>query len=458
MKKITIKFGFLFFAIALVFLGTGIFKTVQSETEKSAIPKLKSSLRKQLDSLPKSEDIAGYVWYGIHSGIPEVKRFYDKYPYMADYRFNADDMNIRVKTNNQGITKVVTPKNDVLLEGKFDEVECTDCGIEVTINNKKGIFSYLGEEIIPTNYDEITCQLPKAQSMERYYITNNKDKWEVFDTRGKLLFKSSNYKIKSYKFGPYFEIIKNGKSGIIDNSGNIIIKPEYDMVLPEKIGNKGIQYFNVCQIDENSTSSGEKCGVVGLSGEMELPVMFKGEVEKIAADYYAVHIDDSNNNYVADKTGKITSKKPCGHIYYSYDNTYARCLTNGGQDVFRLDGKPIPADSVHYDKTWIWNDDLVEFEVNHKRGVLYKDKILIDPNYAWVKKMGEYFYIVPDSSINNGSRIIIPIKDLIESKDNIKNAKEYPDKEYTYEKIDDNCFKFIKNDDKTEDVYCNNSK
>ena len=72
--------------------------------------------------------------------------------------------------------------------------------------------------------------------------------------------------------------------------------------------------------------------------------------------------------------------------------------------------------------------------------------------------MGEYFYIVPDSSVYNGSRIIIPIKDLIESKDNIKNAKEYPDKEYTYEKIDDNCFKFIKNDDKTEDVYCNNSK
>lgn len=156
------------------------------------------------------------------------------------------------------IPQSLLPQASVLIQPAYHDLQCiTPNRLIFELNGRAGLMDTLGNVIVPAAYDRISF----ADNTELLFASKG-TKTEVFDLDGKAL-KTLDFVVGQSQF--YFQhlIYKNGKTGVIDSLGTIVIQPIYNDIKPAGFGN-----YLVCLNDQ--------WGLVDQQGQEILPVAYEG--------------------------------------------------------------------------------------------------------------------------------------------------------------------------------------
>lgn len=152
----------------------------------------------------------------------------------------------------------LVPQVEILHQTIYEDLSCFDSTYLVfKQKGKAGLMDSAGNVILPLKYDKIV-----VSDNQKLVFANLKDQAKVFDSQGKEL-KTLDFEFDfAWMNGQYF-IQKNGKRGIADSLGNIVLDPIYDYINPAGLTNYQI-------------GIGDKWGLVNLQGEEILPLQYEG--------------------------------------------------------------------------------------------------------------------------------------------------------------------------------------
>jgi len=121
-------------------------------------------------------------------------------------------------------SSVYNAVGETLFTGEYDQIRLlNDTLFAVSVDNKYGVISAFGEEILPIEFDYL--------SMEGELISFiSEQKIGAYDLLAKVQFES-NYESKIEKLGPFYETTKEGFTGLIDREENEILPFEYEDII-----------------------------------------------------------------------------------------------------------------------------------------------------------------------------------------------------------------------------------
>lgn len=236
----------------------------------------------------------------------------------------SDDENaylVAFKNGQAGLLK----NKKYILQHQYEDIEYNKNNKLFTVQkaSKQGIVDLEGKQIIETEYDnifisqdliiaekdgesytfdingnkqdsEVNNELIKTEN-ENYFISiEDNEKYGVLNKNNEKII-DNNYQYIEYVFGDLFIATKNGKSGVIDATGNTKINLEYDVV--QRLENTNI--IQAIKIKENVTKLYNK--------NLEEVSFLKNAVVYNKNNYIKV-VSDTDMQYL-DKEGKIISSK-----------------------------------------------------------------------------------------------------------------------------------------------------
>ncbi|MBQ4123921.1 WG repeat-containing protein [bacterium] len=376
---------------------------------------------------------------GVWEKETGIKIIPQKYKYLMPCKPMMYGMFFIAKEKN--ITKLLAYNGDVLFEAQYDEFEPTYYGIQTEYNDRYGMVSYEGVEILKPEYDEIVAQEHFCESGGRYYIAKKDDFYTVVDNKGNTIIPLQNeYEIQRMD-GVFFQIEKDYKKGVIDSFGDIVVKPLYDLVKVAYTENYNDSYFTVC--------SENKCGTIDLSGEQGLPLKFDPQIVRLGKKSYAVSSSDTLMRIVNDKGRRVSFKKyPSIH---RFTHKYAQ-INDKGLGVINLKGKLVmkPRQDIAFISSASDNGLFLVFS-NGKYGVIHKNKFIAEPIY-----LKGYFYKGHVMLLTKEGKkkyyYIASFKDFLRHKGKLNKMLKVRAKNFT-KTIDPNCF-LIKNEKGEEIQLC----
>lgn len=236
----------------------------------------------------------------------------------------SDDENaylVAFKNGQAGLLK----NKKYILQHQYEDIEYNKNNKLFTVQkaSRQGIVDLEGKQIIETEYDnifisqdliiaekdgesytfdingnkqdsEVNNELIKTEN-ENYFISiEDNEKYGVLNKNNEKII-DNNYQYIEYVFGDLFIATKNGKSGVIDATGNTKINLEYDVV--QRLENTNI--IQAIKIKENVTKLYNK--------NLEEVSFLKNAVVYNKNNYIKV-VSDTDMQYL-DKEGKIISSK-----------------------------------------------------------------------------------------------------------------------------------------------------
>ena len=221
-----------------------------------------------------------------------------------------------------------------------------------------------------------------------------------------------NYKIEEISKYLYFKSYENEKYGVIDNQGNAIIDPNYDMIV---IPNPEKDIF-VCYYDYDSQSGEYKTDVFNKNAEkifkeyeQVLPLIFKEYISDVPYEKSVLKYKENNKYGIMDfKGNKVTQP-----IYDSIESLLYKegCLIvkqNDKYGIINIKGKEIVKaqyDSITADGYYNENTQYkaAGFIIGNKKSdgyrygyVNYKGKILLDTDFNEINRVSE---IIDDNNV-----------------------------------------------------------
>ena len=386
------------------------------------------------------------------------------------------------------LKQIIAYNNDIVFESNYDEYDCSTfyCGIRTNNNGKYGVVSYDGIEVVKPEYDEIICQEHFGESGGWYYIVRKDDKYGVFDNHGNKIIPLQNKKLGNITGSPFFIIYDNGKKGVINIYGEIIIPPKYNSIELKSFGYKLEDYYFVT-CNENNT-----CYISDIYGEIEHMVEganstraiiklekgyyikncemdIYGEIEhilegvnstqairKLEKGYQTKNCEmdtsviyDNNGKKVADVNGIIIAPLSDKYIFY---RTFG---VDGGLGVIDYKGQVImePKFDAH-DISGVSKNGLINIMRYGKNGIVYNNKMLLEPVYHNVYLSFGHVLVL---NIEDGEKYyyIASDEDFVKFNGDLSKCKKYHIRQFRSLK-ENRCYKFIK-DDGTEDLYCDSN-
>lgn len=272
-------------------------------------------------------------------------------------------------------------------------------------NNKFGVINKNGEIIVPSVYDEVQIPNPsKPLFICMYDYNEEKEQYNI-----KVLNEKSEQILYQYivveaiKINsatsniPYEKSVlkykENGKYGLIDFNGNIVLKPKYDEI-------NGLDYNEGLLLVKKN----EKYGVINIKGA----ILVKEKYDIIQSDGYY----EEENGYK--KSGFIVGKRTDSGYKYGYidcngkkilDNKYNQIEriqnTNKGDDIYLVAFENGRAGFYKNNKNIIKHDyEDVGYEINNnclilqknsKQGIAdFEGNIIIDIQYDNIFISGKY--------------------------------------------------------------------
>lgn len=142
------------------------------------------------------------------------------------------------------LTTIDNRKKSILLimEKGFDNVFFSfPAKVVLTVkNDKQGLYTRNGEEIVPPKYDEIDPIF-----FSPLLLTKSNDKYGFLDEYGKEIFPPIFSDVDPDNFTPLFLVKENGKYGFINDKGKIIVEPRFS-----DIWGKDMELIKVKQFDK----------------------------------------------------------------------------------------------------------------------------------------------------------------------------------------------------------------
>jgi len=288
---------------------------------------------------------------------------YDKLDY--GYELNPDRIFVR-KGDKYGILK---KDGSFWIDLIYEEIETNGFEFKVKRNGKWGLLNKDAKEIIPVCYDRIfenaTPQFSLVQNGTVYWslfqwVQNSADPCKPNE---KYQFERIEY------FNEYFTVFKNGKWGMLDAEGNVVLKIEYEDLKPFVAS-----YLRTLKVKQNG-----KYGLIQI-----------------------------------DSVG--TPKKAADIVYDDIgidDESYKIRVAQGEMKDYLYEGKPYFG-LIYNDVLYFTKYRQFAIKSGKKWGIAAEDKrIIIKPNYDKIMFIDTKTYMVKKSGkwgiINNFDQVMIPI-------------------------------------------------
>lgn len=300
---------------------------------------------------------------------------------------------------------------------KLQEKTVTKAYFSAFANNKWGIINSNGEEVITPKYDEMVIVPNKEKPV--FIVTYDVDysngtyKTKAINDKDEQLFQNYSEGVEAIQNNDsqnnlWYEqtclkVKKNGKYGLIDFSGKVLLECEYDEIKPIN----GVENSLVTKKDG-------KYGLVSTTGSK----VIDNEYENITA-----LTKNYQDGYVVKNTdGKIgvigTNKKVALPIEYDdIKNVYAN-----GIYIAKEDGKWQIVNTEKNEKSEFKYSDVVDIDNNYivvknddKCGIIdYNGNVKMEPEYESLKNIYQDFYIAEKNGnygvINSKNEIKIDFK------------------------------------------------
>ena len=245
--------------------------------------------------------------------------------------------------------------------------------VEYSEDGNAGVINRKGEEVIHTVYSEITIPNPEK---DVFICSIDEENSEIINSKGEKLFENYNNvsALVTSDGNQEFEkevlkFEKDGRYGLIDFSGNVVVEPEYESILSLK-GKPG----------KLLVKKDGDFGVVDSKGNLVIPT----EYNNIAGDNYSTEEDGYT------KTGYIVKKKTDEGIFAGY-------ISAKGKMILKPEYEMIQRISNYEDKDNIY---LIEMK-DGKKGVYKNKKRIIENNYQTITYSSSSNIIIAKTTKNN---------------------------------------------------------
>lgn len=284
-------------------------------------------------------------------------------------------------------------------------------------NGKWGVINNKGDLVIDTTYNEmIAIPNPEKKVFVCVYDVNEQTgtyRTKAIDETGKAIFTQydgieaiENFDSKQniWYENNLLRVLKNGKYGVIDCDGNIILKNEYDAITSLK------------SVKDNLlvTKDG-KVGVVNSLGQTIIPTEYK-EIKLLKEGYKNEYIivDENDNSGVISTSGTVLIEPAYKEIKYLHSSEmYAAKI----EDKWTLVNRKGETVNNSYDDYTYVKGDYVIVKKGDKYGIITTSgEVKIEPTYEDLDYAFSVYYIAKLNGkyglINTDNTVVIPLEYL----------------------------------------------
>lgn len=307
------------------------------------------------------------------------------------------------KNHRQGL---VSRTGIEIIPAEYDEIErAYNSFIYVKKEGKIGVYSYSGKQIVTPTFDGIDFTykvgaefLVKKDAL--YGIINDQGKVvvpvaynSIKQERGTIVLKKGDQtsyliktKIVSYNIstnknfqsaGEYLSDSKNyyianngSQEGVLDENGEYIIQPEYEEIIPKRMGKSKHTPDNILLVKKNNL-----WGIIDLKKNIILPIKYQS-IEILNTDYAVVGIN-SSKHFLSFATSE-TSSYSFDKYYYSSDD-YILVYKNEKQNLADVRNDMQLVFPIMYDDIIAYKSGLFKVKQNNKEGIVDKSNKTIFP-------------------------------------------------------------------------------
>lgn len=307
----------------------------------------------------------GYRYGYINSnGNMILKLEYNQIERVTDIQNDKDIYLVALKNGKAGLYK----NGHCILNHEYEEIEYNKLNNLLIVKkaSKQGAVDINGKTIISAEYDSIVFS---GNSINAY----KNEELAIFNTNGQKI-ENKNYASSIFTENENYIITinENGKYGVINKNGDILIKNNYQYV--EYAYNR---YFIV-------TNNG-KVGVLNDEGKSEVDFEYDiiQRIEKTNTMQAIKSME--NTSYIYDENGKLSTKMENGVIYV--EDGYIKLLSDNERKYLDNNGKVISNKEIYKE------NNLFASSKDGKWGFVDKDENqVVDYKYDMVTEFNSYGY------------------------------------------------------------------
>ena len=332
-----------------------------------------------------------------------------------------------VRVEKNALYGLIDLSGKELLQCEYDKIEALE-GVQntfkITKDGKVGIADNKGNVLITPSYAEITS-LDKDKS-QGFIVKNSEGKYGIVDTANKQVLETKYDAVEKIYRNDYYVVTENGKQEVIKKDGNIVLSGNYDKIeailqnpengiiykQKEKYGIMNLSGAVVIKPEYEKLKEGasgsiiakkdSKYGIIDLQGNQKVEFKYQNLSYNEKADLYIAE-DDQYENEILDSNYQV---KQTGYlIELNTDKGYMELNQNNSYKYYNFKFEEQNAENIFTSNTLFASKKDGKYGFVDKNGKTVVDYIYDDVTsqnsygYAGIKKDGKWGAIDKDGKV-----------------------------------------------------------
>lgn len=332
-----------------------------------------------------------------------------------------------VRVEKNGLYGLIDLSGKELLQCEYDKIEALE-GVQntfkITKDGKVGIADNKGNVLITPSYAEITS-LDKDKS-QGFIVKNSDGKYGIVDTANKQVLETKYDTVEKIYRNDYYVVTENGKQEVVKKAGDKVLSGNYDKIeailqnpengiiykQKEKYGIMNLSGDVVIKPEYEKLKEGasgsiiakkdSKYGIIDLQGNQKVEFKYQNLSYNEKADLYIAE-DDQYENEILDSNYQV---KQTGYlIELNTDKGYMELNQNNSYKYYNFKFEEQNAENIFTSNTLFASKKDGKYGFVDKNGKTVVDYIYDDVTsqnsygYAGIKKDGKWGAIDKDGKV-----------------------------------------------------------
>ena len=332
-----------------------------------------------------------------------------------------------VRVEKNGLYGLIDLSGKELLQCEYDKIEALE-GVQntfkITKDGKVGIADNKGNVLITPSYAEITS-LDKDKS-QGFIVKNSDGKYGIVDTANKQVLETKYDTVEKIYRNDYYVVTENGKQEVVKKAGDKVLSGNYDKIeailqnpengiiykQKEKYGIMNLSGDVVIKPEYEKLKEGasgsiiakkdSKYGIIDLQGNQKVEFKYQNLSYNEKADLYIAE-DDQYENEILDSNYQV---KQTGYlIELNTDKGYMELNQNNSYKYYNFKFEEQNAENIFTSNTLFASKKDGKYGFVDKNGKTVVDYIYDDVTsqnsygYAGIKKYGKWGAIDKDGKV-----------------------------------------------------------
>lgn len=332
-----------------------------------------------------------------------------------------------VRVKKSGLYGLINLSGKELLQCEYDKIEALE-GVQntfkITKDGKVGIADNKGNVLITPSYAEITS-LDKDKS-QGFIVKNSDGKYGIVDTANKQVLETKYDTVEKIYRNDYYVVTENGKQEVVKKAGDKVLSGNYDKIeailqnpengiiykQKEKYGIMNLSGDVVIKPEYEKLKEGasgsiiakkdSKYGIIDLQGNQKVEFKYQNLSYNEKADLYIAE-DDQYENEILDSNYQV---KQTGYlIELNTDKGYMELNQNNSYKYYNFKFEEQNAENIFTSNTLFASKKDGKYGFVDKNGKTVVDYIYDDVTsqnsygYAGIKKDGKWGAIDKDGKV-----------------------------------------------------------